>query len=271
MSLGCVPSPKSAVCGFRLRATCRRRVRCSVGVASNSDTEKLWAVSRCVACGRPHLSGGCPVPRGQPRYCSCGGDPTANYRGCPKWKEARASLVRRALERGRTGITPSKPAAPKARQVQPSAEQRGLGEGWSHVVQGGQVVKAVSSPPPKPVTKPVAKAHKQPKATCPARKAKPKKAEPKVRAVPKAAVKPKKVVATGSKPVAAAPPVAQTPPNPSPLEGISDLVDQLPLGACMEMTRRLLMAFPSLPKGATRTRAVLKLVIRFVAEYGSTP
>ena len=60
-------------------------------------------------------------------------------------------------------------------------------------------------------------------------------------------------------------------PTTSPLEGISDLIDQLPLDACVELTRRLLTAIPSLPKGAARPRAVLKTVILFVAEYGSTP
>ena len=39
----------------------------------------------------------------------------------------------------------------------------------------------------------------------------------------------------------------------------------------MELTRRLLTAIPSLLKGTARPRAVLKTVILFVAEYGSTP
>jgi hypothetical protein len=34
---------------------------------------------------------------------------------------------------------------------------------------------------------------------------------------------------------------------------------------------RLLTAVPTLPSGAARSRAVLKIVILFVAEYGSTP
>jgi hypothetical protein len=59
--------------------------------------------------------------------------------------------------------------------------------------------------------------------------------------------------------------------NPaSPLEEISDL-DHLPIHACVELTRRLLTSISSLPTGTARPRAVLKTVILFVAEYGSTP
>jgi len=60
--------------------------------------------------------------------------------------------------------------------------------------------------------------------------------------------------------------------NPtSPLKDISDLLDHLPIHACVELTRRLLTSISSLPTGAARPRAVLKTVILFVAEYGSTP
>ena len=77
---------------------------------------------RCVACGGPHLFADCPAPRGQPRCCGC--DHTARYRGCAKWKEARAELSGRAPERGRGGsAATSRPAPPKARQPEPYAEQ----------------------------------------------------------------------------------------------------------------------------------------------------
>ena len=100
---------------------------------------------RCVACGGPHLVADCPAPRVQPRCCGCGGDHTARYRECAKWKEAKAALAGRASERGRWGSAPtSRPAPPKSRQPEPSAEQMVLGEGWSHVVRGGRVVKANS-------------------------------------------------------------------------------------------------------------------------------
>jgi hypothetical protein len=60
-------------------------------------------------------------------------------------------------------------------------------------------------------------------------------------------------------------------PHTSALENISDLLDNLPLQACVELTRWLLTSIPSLPSGVARLRAVLKTVIPFVAEYGSTP
>jgi len=93
---------------------------------------------RCVACGGCHLSGDCPAPRGQPRCCSCEGNQTANYRGCAKWKEARAALAKRTPEQGCKMVASSKPAAaPKANRAESYAEQTDLGEGWNHVVRGG--------------------------------------------------------------------------------------------------------------------------------------
>ena len=62
--------------------------------------------------------------------------------------------------------------------------------------------------------------------------------------------------------------VALTQPNQSSIE-ISDL-DNLPLNACVELTRRLLTSVPTLTSGQARSRAVLKIVILFVDEYGST-
>jgi hypothetical protein len=65
--------------------------------------------------------------------------------------------------------------------------------------------------------------------------------------------------------------VVPTQPPSSPLDDISNLLGHLPLQACVELTRRLLTYISFLPTGATRPRAVLKTVILFVAEYGSTP
>jgi hypothetical protein len=105
---------------------------------------------RCVACGGSHLSGECPAPKGQPQCCCCGGEHTANYRRCVKWKEARAVLARRAPGQcQKTGAT-GKSAAPKAWRTEPSAEQRDLGDGWSHVVRGGGL-----STPPLPLLNPI--------------------------------------------------------------------------------------------------------------------
>jgi hypothetical protein len=87
--------------------------------------------------------------------------------------------------------------------------------------------------------------------------------------------KPKKKAAESVKTAAAKTTTPQlVAPAHSPssvLEEISDLLDNLPPQACVELTRRLLTSIPSLPTGAARPRAVLKTVILFVAEYGSTP
>jgi hypothetical protein len=65
--------------------------------------------------------------------------------------------------------------------------------------------------------------------------------------------------------------VVSTQTSSSPLEEISDLLDHLPLQACVELIRWLVSSISSLPTGAGRPRAVLKTVILFVAEYDSTP
>jgi hypothetical protein len=89
---------------------------------------------------------------------------------------------------------------------------------------------------------------------------------PKPKVAPKAVVNAKIVAAQpSSKKLVVAPH-----PTTSPLEGISDL-DELPLKACVELTHRLLTSIPSLLMGVARPRAVLKAVMLFVAEFGSTP
>jgi hypothetical protein len=65
--------------------------------------------------------------------------------------------------------------------------------------------------------------------------------------------------------------VVPTQSSTSPLEEMSDLLEHLPVQACVELNRRLLTSISSLPTGAARPRANLKTVILFVAEYGSTP
>ena len=104
------------------------------------------------------------------------------------------------------------------------------------------------------------------------KKAGPKKPEPKpAAAAQSAAGKSKKKLAASVRTTATKPttPFLVVPINT--LEKISDLLDHLPLQACVELTRRLLTSSSSLPSGAARPRAVLKTVILFVAEYGSMP
>ena len=138
---------------------------------------------RFVACGGSHLSGDCPARPVQSRCCFCGGNHSANYRGCVKWKEARAAFAKQAPAQLRRPNSQGQPAAPKTKRAEPSAEQMGLGEGWSHVVRGWRVVKATT-----PLPKPASKAPKQPKVAAAAKKTKPDTAEPKATAAPKAAV-----------------------------------------------------------------------------------
>jgi hypothetical protein len=104
-------------------------------------------VPRCVVCGDAHPSGTCVTPKQQFKCCSCGGNHTANYRGCSKWKEAKTAAAKRALrERGRRdGVSthlPAKSATPK-----PTPEQEALGTGWNHVVRGVRILKAHATCP----------------------------------------------------------------------------------------------------------------------------
>jgi hypothetical protein len=85
--------------------------------------------SPCVACGGSHLYGGCLTPRGQPQCCSCGGNHTANYRGCVKWEESKAAFAKRAPQHSRKSNATSNLAARKAKRALPFAEQMDLGEG----------------------------------------------------------------------------------------------------------------------------------------------
>jgi len=97
-------------------------------------------------------------------------------------------------------------------------------------------------------------------------KTRPKKSEPKPTAVPKqASGQSKKKAAASVKPAAATPTtpslVVPTQSPTSPLEEISDLLDHIPLHACMELTLWLLTSISSLPIGAARPRPVLKNAI----------
>jgi hypothetical protein len=50
----------------------------------------------CVACCDEHPSGKCVTSKQQLKCCSCGGNHPANYRGCSKWKKAKAAAAKRA-------------------------------------------------------------------------------------------------------------------------------------------------------------------------------
>jgi hypothetical protein len=87
----------------------------------------------------------------------------------------RSALVKRALECVPKSAVTSHSGAPKAHLARRSAEQTDLGEGWNHVVRGGHVVKATTTPPPnpKPSLRPVTEAPSQPKVTAISKKAGP--------------------------------------------------------------------------------------------------
>jgi hypothetical protein len=224
---------------------------------------------RCGACGEPHPSGDCSTPKQQLKCCTCGGNHTANYRGYAKWKEAKAALTKRtpAPRVHMNGATDCS-ASVQATRSEPSAEQKSLGPEWSHLVRGGRVVKPTTSSQPQPTLKPAA-APKQDKA--PASRKEVKATQPAVSAPQQARTK-KQAMNCKSSPRPKKPNSAPIPPpNQSPIKEISDLFDSLPVNVCVELTRRLLTAVPTLPLGAARSRAVLKIVILFVAEYGKTP
>jgi len=229
---------------------------------------------RCVACGEAHLSGECSASQQQLKCCGCGGNHTANYRGCAKWKEAKATLAKRSpVERGTTDSVPSPSNVPKVKQAEQSAEQESLGPGWNGVVRGGRVIRATAPPSPIPAPGPVTEEPTRKQVTPIRTKGKAPKSAPKVTVGPKQApvtktsksAKPNQTSQLMSKEL-----VAPTKPTQSPIEEISDLLDSLPIQACVELTRRLLTFVPTLPIGPTRSRAVLKIVVLFVAEYGST-
>lgn len=71
-----------------------------------------------------------------------------------------------------------------------------------------------------------------------------------------------------SKNLKASVPMPPHQPTQPPIE-ISDLLDALPMDACVELTCRLLTVVPTCPSGAALLWAVLKTILLFVAEYGN--
>ena len=153
----------------------------------------------------------------------------------------------------------------------------GPGRGVESLRLSGRVVKATTTPPQtKTHSSTGHEVARQPKVTATRKTAGTKKPDPKSTAATKqTAGKSKKKAASCVKTAAAKPTtpdfVVPTRSPISPLEDISDMLDRLPLQACVELTRRLLTSISFLPTGVARPWAVLKTVIIFVAEYGSTP
>jgi hypothetical protein len=113
----------------------------------------LRAHPACVICGDAHPSGKCVTPKQQLKWCSCGGNHTASYRGCSKWKAAKVAATKRAQgERGLKDRISTRLPAPKSAPAKPPPEQGELGPGWNHVVRGGRVFKAQTTPIPNPTS-----------------------------------------------------------------------------------------------------------------------
>jgi hypothetical protein len=179
--------------------------------------------------------------------------------------------LRPRLQIGRQLLASTRTVQPVARlqRKRPAyAEQKNLGPEWSHVVRGGRVVKPTTPSQPEPTFKSAA-APKKGKASASRKEVTAD--QPAVAAPQQAPMKKKAMTGKSSTPPKKPNPASIPPPNQSPIEEISDLLDNLPVNACVELTRRLLTAVPNLPLGTARLRAVLKIYILFVAVYGSTP
>ena len=188
-----------------------------------------------VACSETHLSGECSTSQQQLKCCGCGGNHTANYQGCVKWKDAKAVLAKQtSVEHSKGGGTPGLPVAPKANQVEPTAKQERLGPGCNHV-HWGHVVRASPPTNPESTASPVTETPTQSKVTNTSKKGKTAKSVPKVTVGPKHAQETKPMKPTKpAKPLQPKPKELVVPPQPN--EEISDLLDKLVLIACVELS-----------------------------------
>jgi hypothetical protein len=158
----------SELCGLRVsvekNVVPKAPLQCKCCQSFGHTQRNCGYASRCVACGEPHRSGECSTPGQQLKCCSYGGNHTAIYRGCAKWKEGKAALSNRtpALRVPTKGAT-GRLATAQATRAGPSAEQKSLGSEWSHVLRGGRVMKPTTPSQPEPTLKPAA-APKQGKA-----------------------------------------------------------------------------------------------------------
>jgi len=153
-----------------------------------------------------------------------------------------------------------------------SAEQDSLGSDWNHVVRGGRVVRATPPTESQPTPGPVTETPTRSEVTNTSHKGKTAKSASKFTVSPKQApvTKPKEP-AESTKPSQRKPKELVVPHklNQSPTDKISDLLDNLPIRACVALTRRILTSVPTLPSGPVRWQSVLKTVVLFVTEYGS--
>jgi hypothetical protein len=142
-------------------------------------TQRFYGYApRCVACVEAHLSGECSTSQQQHKCYSCGGNHMASYRGCAKWKEAKAALAQKTpIAHKKVCGAPTRTTKP----VEPSAEQQSLGSSWNHVVRGGRVVKGANPPSPKPAPVTVTETPNRVEVTTTTKKGKTIKSRPKVK------------------------------------------------------------------------------------------
>jgi hypothetical protein len=145
----------SEVCGLRVSVETyvapKGPVQCKRCQRVGHTQRNCGYAPRCFTRGETHLSGECSTTKQQLKCCSCGGNPTANCRGCSRRKEAKAELEKQVPnQRTQTSGAAVQPAAKRVVTPQPSAEQESLGSGWNHIVRGVRVVKANLPIPPEP-------------------------------------------------------------------------------------------------------------------------
>jgi hypothetical protein len=212
------------------------------------------------------------LPAGRLTYQGSAPPQSSSLNAAAAGATTRPTTVQKTKQRTRTSGAAVQPAANKVVTPQPFAEQQSLGSDWNHVVRGGRIVKATLPTPPEPAPRSVTEVPQKDKMT------ELNTGSNSANSVLKAtkALRQAQVTSTNVKSGKSSPknpnPTKPIPPPQSvrsPVE-VSDLLDTLRLGACMELTRRLLTAAPTLQSGAERSRAFLKIIVLFVAEYCST-
>jgi hypothetical protein len=160
---------------------------------------------------------------------------------------------RRPLQTERKGRAAERMASPRACHRPNELKLSFPRTGGNHIVRGGRVVKVQATPSPTSTSSHTGRRTELQAATTGGQR------KPSCPAVLVVESQPPRSKQTDS---ASSPPQGQ-----SSLEGIADLLENLPTNACVELTRRRLSAASSLPTGEVRLRAVLKTVILFIAEY----
>jgi len=156
--------------------------------ALRTHTAKLRIRTPMRRVSGSHLSGDCSTPQEQTHCCGYGGNQTANFRGCVKWKEAKAAISKQTPDCGRRA-SPMPPCRSESQSGRPQCRGDGPGRGvesrspWWACCQGHYPI----IPIPNPLSQSVTDASEQPKVTATRKMARPQKSEPKTTAAPKLA------------------------------------------------------------------------------------